>query len=245
MSVESASARQLIVNADDFGRSHGINRGIFTAHHEGIVTSASVMVRWPAARDAAAYARDSPALDLGLHLDLAEWLFTTNGWRPHYEVVDHCNVNAVRDEAWRQIERFDQLCGAYPTHLDSHQHVHRTEPVRSTVLEVASELGVVVRDEDQRVAYCGEFHGQSGHGEPLTDSITPEALTTIVCSLGPGITELACHPAVNDESGSVYGTERDAELIALCHPMVRAVIEEGEIVLRNFRGLRGERPMAG
>jgi predicted glycoside hydrolase/deacetylase ChbG (UPF0249 family) len=49
--------RYLIVNADDFGQSHGVNRGVIEAFENGIVTSASLMVRWPAAVEAAAYAR--------------------------------------------------------------------------------------------------------------------------------------------------------------------------------------------
>jgi chitin disaccharide deacetylase len=51
-----------IVNADDFGLSRGIKRGIAEAHEQGIVTNASLMVRWSAAGDAAAYARNHPAL---------------------------------------------------------------------------------------------------------------------------------------------------------------------------------------
>ena len=64
--------RTLIVNADDFGRSAEINAGIVQAHRDGIVTSASLMVRWPAAVGAAAYARERPDLALGLHFDLGE-----------------------------------------------------------------------------------------------------------------------------------------------------------------------------
>jgi predicted glycoside hydrolase/deacetylase ChbG (UPF0249 family) len=52
--------RQLIVNADDFGQSAGVNRGVIEAHENGIVTSASLMVRWPDAADAARYARPAP-----------------------------------------------------------------------------------------------------------------------------------------------------------------------------------------
>ena len=48
------SERILVVNADDFGQSEGVNRGIIEAHTNGIVTSASLMVRWPAAREASA-----------------------------------------------------------------------------------------------------------------------------------------------------------------------------------------------
>jgi predicted glycoside hydrolase/deacetylase ChbG (UPF0249 family) len=232
--------RRLIVNADDFGRSHGINRGVFAAHEHGIVTSASLMVRWPAARDAVAYARQATDLGLGLHIDLAEWMYTAGQWQVVYEVVDHGDFDAVRDEVWRQVEHFDHLYGAYPTHLDSHQHVHRTEPARSAVLAVAREMGVVVRDEDRGVAYCGDFHGQSGKAETVDDAITPDALTRIIGALAEGTTELACHPGLNDESGSVYAGERDAEVAALCDPAVRAAIEADGITLASFRGIAGD-----
>ena len=69
-SYQEKLARYLIVNADDFGQSTGINKGVIQAHEEGIVTSASLMVRWPAAPEAAAYARNRPGLSVGLHVDL-------------------------------------------------------------------------------------------------------------------------------------------------------------------------------
>lgn len=49
-----ADERHLVVNADDFGLSPGVNRGVIEAHEAGIVTSASLMVRWPGAAEAAA-----------------------------------------------------------------------------------------------------------------------------------------------------------------------------------------------
>ena len=66
----AGAARVLIVNADDFGLSAGVNRGIVEAHERGIVTSASLMVRRPAAREAADYARTHPARYLK---DLPRW----------------------------------------------------------------------------------------------------------------------------------------------------------------------------
>src|SRR5206468_10377269 len=72
--------RYLIVNADDLGYSHGVNRGILEAHSSGIVTSASLMVRWPATTDAVLAARDCPGLSLGLHLDLGEWACRNGQW---------------------------------------------------------------------------------------------------------------------------------------------------------------------
>jgi len=65
------SARRLIVNADDFGASPGINRAVIQAQREGILTSASLMVNEPAFADAVALARQNPRLGVGLHLALS------------------------------------------------------------------------------------------------------------------------------------------------------------------------------
>src|SRR6185436_4048623 len=114
------AARYLIVNADDFGQSAGINRGIITACERGIVTSASLMVRWPFAREASDYARSKPALSMGLHLDLGEWLYAGGEWRAIYEVVDMSNEDQIASEVRLQLERFRALMARDPTHIDSH-----------------------------------------------------------------------------------------------------------------------------
>src|SRR5260221_10113726 len=64
------SGRRLIVNADDFGRSHSINEAVIRAHREGILTTASLMVNEPACGEAVALARENPRLGVGLHLTL-------------------------------------------------------------------------------------------------------------------------------------------------------------------------------
>ena len=60
--------RRLIVNADDFGRSVGVDDGIMRAHRNGIVTSATLMTNAPATTHAAKFARETAALDVGVHL---------------------------------------------------------------------------------------------------------------------------------------------------------------------------------
>src|SRR5215469_14090587 len=62
--------RRLIVNADDFGRSASINEAVIRAHHEGILTTASLMVNEPACSEAVALAKQNPRLGVGLHLTL-------------------------------------------------------------------------------------------------------------------------------------------------------------------------------
>src|SRR5437899_1259327 len=80
MTEQPMTVRILIVNADDFGQTAGINRGIIEAHERGIVTSVSLMTRWPAAHEAARYCLSHRSLSLGLHFDLGEWRFRDGGW---------------------------------------------------------------------------------------------------------------------------------------------------------------------
>src|SRR4051812_5845914 len=123
--------RFLIVNADDFGLTPAVNRGVATAHECGVVTSASLMVRGSAAIAAGEYARAHPDLAVGLHVDLAEWSFVDDQWRADYQVVDTRDADAVDAEVERQLAAFRELVQRAPSHLDSHQHVHREEPIAS------------------------------------------------------------------------------------------------------------------
>lgn len=228
------AARQLIVNADDLGLSLETNRGIFTAHAQGIVTSASVMVRAPAAAAAADESRQHPRLGLGLHLDLGEWAFRDGAWVALYEVVPQGDAAAVRTETESQLAAFRRLFGRDPTHLDSHQHVHRRPPVREILIELGRRLGVPVRHETDGVRYCGDFYGQDAKGKSYRALIAAEALVTLVEGLKSGTTELACHPGFDTRLDSMYVSERADEVAALCDPRVRAAIERLGIELVSF-----------
>ncbi len=228
------SKRYLIVNADDFGLSSGVNRGIIEAHERGIVTSTSLMVRWPAAAEAAAYAQVHPSFSLGLHFDLGEWVYRHEAWVPVYEVIPTDNAGAVVEEVARQLDTFRRLVGGEPTHIDSHQHVHRGEPLRSVLIEVARELKISLRNYSSGVLYCGYFYGQTGKGSPLPDAISVDALIKILMELSPGVTELGCHPGVHETLASGYRSERAQEVKVLCDPRVRAAIVTEGIELRPF-----------
>jgi predicted glycoside hydrolase/deacetylase ChbG (UPF0249 family) len=232
-------ARNLIVNADDFGQSPGINRGVIRAHSQGVVTSASLMVRWPAAAEAADYARSNATLSLGLHVDFGEWSFDTDSytWRPRHHVLPTTDRDAVSAELARQLASFRALVGGDPTHLDSHQHAHREEPLRTCMLSVARQLGVPLRGHAPAVAYCGAFYGQSNQGYPYHDAIGVDALQALLCSLPPGVTELGCHPGEVDDLPGMYRAERAIELRTLCDPRVRATLGDLDIRLRSFSDL--------
>ena len=230
-------AKYLIVNADDFGQSHGINRGIITAYHQGIVTSASLMVRWPAAADASADARKHPGLSVGLHIDLGEQILRDGEWVPLYTVVPLESETAVRDEISRQLGVFDRLVGHAPSHLDSHQHVHLREPVRAVLIELAQRLGVPLRHCSPEITYRGNFYGQAADGTPMRDVISVDGLIHILKALPAGCTELGCHPAAECDLHTMYRQERLEELKVLCDPRVRAAVMAMGIELRSFANL--------
>jgi chitin disaccharide deacetylase len=226
--------RLLIVNADDFGLSPGVNAGVVEAHEHGIVTSASLMVRMAAAEAAAAYARDDGNMSLGLHVDLGEWSFRDGEWVPVYEVVSLEDHEAVAEEVRSQLESFRRLTGREPTHLDSHQHVHDDDAPATVVGELAGELGIPLRNHDHRVRYCGDLYGRGPGGETVLGAISVENLIEILTGLPEGITELGCHPGEGADIESEYREEREAEVRVLCDPRVRETIEREEIALCTF-----------
>jgi len=231
------STKYLIVNADDFGQCEGVNRGIVTAHRRGIVTSASLMVRWPAASEATAYARDHPSLSLGLHVDLGEKAFRAGEWVSVYSVVPLQDMTAITAEVSRQLDLFRRLMGCDPSHLDSHQHVHLREPVRTVLIDVARQLGIPLRHCCPNVCYRGNFYGQTAEGAPLPDAISVNGLIHILETLPPGCTELACHPADGCDLDTMYCSERLEELRVLCDPSLRTAIQTRGIELRSFKDL--------
>jgi predicted glycoside hydrolase/deacetylase ChbG (UPF0249 family) len=227
--------RRLIVNADDFGQTAGINEGIIQCHEQGIVTSTSLMVHWPWARAAAEYARATPTLSVGLHLDLGEWVWGSGQWRPLYEVVALTDPAAVRAEMMFQIDAFRRLMDAEPTHVDSHQHVHTRPLIKDIFLDVTSRLGVPLRHTDDRIRFLGEFYGQGRKGGLLDRTISADHLIDLLEGLPDGTTELSCHPGVRSDAHGMYVAEREEEARVLCDPHVRAAIAAMGIELISFR----------
>ncbi len=228
--------RLAIVNADDFGFSHGVNRGIMEAHERGIVTSASLMVGRPGAAEAAEYARARATLGVGLHVELGRWRV---GLLPHRGAARSEGLLRRRAaaELSGQLERFRALLGRDPSHLDSHQHRHRAELVRPLFEQVAGELGVPLRRIDPRVRFCGDFYGHDARGRPEPESITTESLLRVFHELEEGVTEVCCHPGYADGLADWYREEREVEIRALCDPRVREAVARLGIRLGTFSEL--------
>jgi predicted glycoside hydrolase/deacetylase ChbG (UPF0249 family) len=229
-----AEKKYLIVNADDFGLSSGVNMGIIEAHQHGIVTSASLMVRWPDAADAAALGREHPGLSMGLHIDLGEWIYTNGKWEPLYEVVSLKDGSAVAEEVSRQLDDFHRLVGNNPSHIDSHQHVHLRKPIKRLLLDISQKLSIPLRHCNPRIKYCGNFYGQTEKGESFPDFVSVDNLIKILKSVPSGITELGCHPGKDDNLNTMYSSERSRELKTLIDRRIKKCIDELGIELCSF-----------
>jgi chitin disaccharide deacetylase len=229
--------KYLIVNADDFGMTDGINAGVIEAHKRGVVTSASLMVKQPKAGEAARLAAALPKLSLGLHIDLAEWEPVGGVWRQIYARVDVEDPTQVAGEIAEQLDTFVKLVGHEPDHIDSHQHVHMDGTVRDAALQLARRLDVPVRGLDARVTFCGEFYGHQRRAELYPEGVTAANLLRLSGAIADGWTELMCHPGYACDVRSVYAREREVELGVLCQPDLPAALRAIHVELRSFADL--------
>jgi predicted glycoside hydrolase/deacetylase ChbG (UPF0249 family) len=236
--------RRLIVNADDFGRSPGINRGVADAYEHGVVTSASLMVGWPSAPAAVECAKQWAGFSIGLHVDLGEWAYRDRAWLPTYARVPFGDADAIAAEIDAQLDAFVALVGRQPTHLDSHQHVHRNEPVRHLMLERAGRLGIPARELVGGVRYCGSFYGLHLDGRPNPKAISYEGFLDAVRTLPDKMIEVCCHPAAELDFESMYSVERLVELRTLCDPRLPVAIGDSGFELASFHdGARDTRTL--
>src|SRR5580700_2203972 len=91
----SQESRYLIFNADDFGVSRGVNRGIVECHQRGVLTSTSFMVTGNAREEAIELSKANPDLAIGLHFDV---------WGEDERQFDTHDLPATRDEFFRQLD---------------------------------------------------------------------------------------------------------------------------------------------
>jgi predicted glycoside hydrolase/deacetylase ChbG (UPF0249 family) len=215
--------RLLVVNADDLGMSPGVNEGVLEAHARGIVTSASLMVNRPGAEHATTLLGAHPALSVGLH-------FEDDGIHDLDEPAQVAELFAA------QLERFRELTGRDPTHVDSHHHVHNEDERLDLFRALAAPLAVPLR-HDGRVAYIGGFWAQWEVGVTNLGYIRRSFLVHLIANEARGaVTELACHPAkVTGDFRSSYLEERAVELATLTEPGLQAEIEALGITLVGYR----------
>ena len=151
--------RRLIVNADDFGQTRGINRAILELHQAGVLTSASLMPNANATDEAIRIACGMQSLGVGCHIVLTEGasilhpsqipsLLNTSGhFIPSLRVflrrlfVGKIPAAEIESEATAQIRHL-QSRGVHVDHIDTHRHIHMFPNVLRPILRAARACGV-------------------------------------------------------------------------------------------------------
>ncbi len=151
---------RLIVNADDFGLTSGVNRAIVELHAAGLVTSTSLMARAGAADEAIELSRATPSLGVGCHVVLVDGEpvlspgkipSLVDGRTGHFVnsltafllrlFAGRIRADEIEAEAAAQIAYLQQR-GVRLTHIDTHKHAHIFSPVLRPVLRAARAAGI-------------------------------------------------------------------------------------------------------
>jgi hypothetical protein len=273
---------RLIVNADDYGRSAGVSRGIRDAHLRGIVSSTTAMMNMPGVvGDLNLALEETPRLGLGVHLvltagrpllppDQIPSLVTGQGaFLPLDGLIEgREGLNPAEVQAeWRaQIEKFIQVTGRRPTHLDSHHHSSYFMPSWfRAMLELARDYDCAIRrplaldakpDEvgmppelvalvqshapDLLAAFkprCPDQFFVTFYDDRATQNEIERLITELPES---GIYEIMCHPGYSDPAliaASSYARQRDVEVAILTSPQTLNAVRQRGIQLISFADL--------
>lgn len=248
----------LIVNADDFGLSKGQNYGIVEACRHGVVTSTTAMVNGEAIEHAAALSRDLPDLGVGMHFVLTLGMpltampgLTRDGllgkWIWEMAEQGTLPLKEIARELDCQFNRFVDLFGREPTHIDSHHHVHMIPAIFPLVAEFARRKGVALR-VDRQVDMPGETGGDlppttdgfssAFYGDEISEALFLSVLDRSV-QQGERSLEVMAHPAFIDNTirKSAYCWPRLAEMEVLTSTSLKYAIAERGYRLGTFRDL--------
>jgi predicted glycoside hydrolase/deacetylase ChbG (UPF0249 family) len=261
-----ADTKLLIINADELGSCHSANVGVFDCLATGLVTSASLMVPGPWAREASSRYRGE---DIGVHLTLnaefalyrwgpithAPSLLGGDGGFPRTveDVWDHADLDEVRRECRAQIERAI-LWGFDVSHLDAHMGTLQFRPEFFDVyLDMAIEFGLPLRMIGPGLERFAGFPGRAvatEAGAVFTDytRVVPgvgsrESFEKDLLTLAPGVTEMYLHPAVDSAELRSLASEDwearvdDYQMICAENWVAEAMAEAGATLI-GYRPLR-------
>lgn len=249
------------MNADDFGFTRDVNRGIVEAHRNGILSATTLMANGDAFEDAVQLASRTPSLDVGCHLVLIQGRSVVSG-----RELPRTWQELVRALLARRLDVYEELraqvqkiigAGVQPSHLDTHKHTHVLPGVLTVLIRLASEFSVPyirlpfdagwapVRPLDvwyrRRIDNAGLKGTDHFLGFRLTDVLSTRSLAAALEKLPEGSTEFMCHPGyLGDElrrAATRLKETRERELEALTSAAVKEVIARRGIVITNYRKL--------
>lgn len=249
---------KLIINADDFGHSKGINMGIIEAYQDGVLTSTTLMASMPGFDQAVELSKQNPGLGVGVHLTLTCGYPVSKGLKTivddkgafqnlsFYEKKDNLdliNLDEVYKEWKSQIDKVI-ASGIVPTHIDSHHHINSLDKLQKIYLSLADEYNLPVRNNFnlpegyKSTSKMLDYFDQLGGKTDIWRNMETNNLIRD-CKIYDSI-EIMCHPAYVDAflaENSAYTINRTSALKELLNPEIKKLFDDNGIELITFRDL--------
>ncbi|WP_145522093.1 chitin disaccharide deacetylase [Yersinia aldovae] len=246
----------LIVNADDFGLSKGQNYGIIDAFRHGIVSSTTAMMNCAGIYHAAELSAQNPSLPIGLHFVLTYGqpltampsLVDDKGklgkWLWQRAEARELNLDEIAQELTAQLDKFVEVFGRRPTHIDSHHHVHMLPQIYPLVEAFAREKSLPLRIDHDEAQQRGvtlnnprssEWFDAGFYGKELSEQLFLQRLE-LAEQRGVNSLEIMCHPALIDNIllTSSYCYPRLTELEILTSPSLKQAIAQRDYRLGSY-----------
>lgn len=242
--------KKLIMNADDFGMTQGNSIGILMAHAQGILTSTTCMMNMPYAEFALKEAKKFPKLGVGIHFVLTVGRPLVEGAKSYTDKdgnfirpkdypdkQPHADPEELYVEWKAQMEKYIEVAGHKPTHIDSHHHVHLLPWHVEVAKRLAKEYDLPMRQREQvldtyEYARCDDrMYGDDANYDFVTNAY----------NVDDEILEFMCHPAYVDQrlyDMTSYCLPRMKELELILSPELKQFVVDHNIELINFSDIK-------
>lgn len=248
--------KRIIINADDFGLTDGCNEGIIKAIKKGVVTSTTVMMNMPYAKEGIDKLKTMNFQSVGIHLTLTCGTPTLPSeevssltdeenkfFKRKEKLFPNMYLDEVEKELRNQIELFIKT-GLKPTHLDSHHHIHIYDGVREIVCKLAKEYNLPLRHVDEKTKSYLNINNIMTTDKFSMDfyggKVQINTLKRILSSFDGDALEIMVHPAIIDEElvrVSSYNKERVRELEILTSDEIKRWIDKKSYVMIGYDNL--------
>ncbi|MGE6378181.1 chitin disaccharide deacetylase [Peribacillus muralis] len=215
---------EVLINADDFGLTKAVNYGILDSHKYGIVNSTTIMMNAKATEHAIEIAKKTPSLKVGIHLvltwgkpllsDVPSLVDETGNFKKQGVVYGNpgdISLAELEREWSAQIERFLEF-GLFPTHFDSHHHVHGIKAFLPVIRRLSEKYRLPVRNAGEHFAgiqtvtdiFLDDFYG---------DMVVEDYFENLRGKVIDGASvEIMTHPAYLDEELFAVSSYNDKRL---------------------------------
>lgn len=245
---------RLIINGDDFGITHACNLALIDCYKSGVMTSASLMTNMPAAREAASLWEENPGLSVGIH-------FCLTAGRPLTSVPSlikedgtfdkailhekgRADLSEIRQELQAQYDRFVELTGRQPDHINSHHGIELIYGCSEILEEFSRKYDIPLRSFITGASCDVPFETAANRFAQIDHFCEPEDMVQLFQKSdvsSDNAFELAAHPGYVDKELvrlSSLTTGRAYDAACFLSPRLKSWIEDNHIERISYKQLK-------